>query len=153
MALTGWVLGGIVSLPCPPPTVCLSRPFQLGTASLESDAKNMGDILRYIVVFAFEKPGHLLNVPVSPVACRRDESWLLWWVTTFTKGAGHLEVWLFPEHRTSPWVERTGYQWLRGDFVNAMGTYILVDSFLLASQNPLAVASILSTRVLGMSNS
>lgn len=52
---TGWVLGGIASLPPLSPS-CV--PCHFGTAYLENAAKNMGDILRYLVGFASEKPGH-----------------------------------------------------------------------------------------------
>lgn len=46
-----------------------------------------------------------------------------------------------------------GHQRLGGPFGNVMGTSVLVDSFLVASQDSLPGASILNANLLGMSGS
>lgn len=76
--------------------------------------------------FAFEKSGHFLSVPISPVACGRDESWSLWQVMFATRESW--VAWLFMNQ--APWARwgvGVGYRpWLEGPFVTAVGDLHLV---------------------------
>lgn len=76
--------------------------------------------------FAFEKSGHFLSVPISPVACGRDESWSHWQVTFATKESW--VAWLFMNQAPrARWGVGVGCrQWLEGPFVTAVGDLHLV---------------------------
>ena len=70
---------------CPAPAPLRAFPFYLATAYLENAPKNMGDILRYIIDFAFES---LVIYKCPHLACSRDDRWPLWQMTTLPTGPG-----------------------------------------------------------------